>query len=91
MGTVLALPISGVISSDWGWEYAFYLFGSLTLVWLVFWAMLIRNSPGEHPTISEVILNVGCVSCRCVYLNSHLSNTISCESVHDGLGQSGSR
>ena len=38
MGTVLALPISGVISSDWGWEYAFYLFGSLTLVchyWII--------------------------------------------------------
>jgi len=56
MGIVLALPLSGVIASDWGWEYAFYLFGSLTLVWLAFWAALIKNSPGEHPKISEVKL-----------------------------------
>ena len=57
MGIVLALPISGVISSDWGWEYVFYLFGSLTLIWLAFWVVLIQNSPGDHPTISEVAIS----------------------------------
>jgi len=44
------------MASDVGWEYVFYLFGSTTILWLFFWAILISNSPDEHPTISVVWL-----------------------------------
>ena len=54
LGTVLALPISGVIASEWGWEYVFYLFGSMTLVWLIFWVLFISSSPAEHGSLTQV-------------------------------------
>jgi hypothetical protein len=55
-GIVISLSVSGFMASDVGWEYVFYLFGSTTILWLFFWAILISNSPDEHPTISVVWL-----------------------------------
>ncbi len=54
VGIVMALPLSGYISSDYHWKFVFYLFGALTFVWFIFWAILIQNSPADHPRISEV-------------------------------------
>ena len=61
LGVVLALPISGFIASEFGWEYVFYLFGLLTLVWLIFWSLLASSSPAEHAGLSEV----HCLICFC--------------------------
>ena len=52
----MSLLISGYLSSDYGWEHVFYLFGSTTLLWLIFWLVFIQNSPSEHSRISEVTL-----------------------------------
>ena len=62
LGVVLALPISGFIASEWGWEFVFYLFGSLTLIWLIFWSLLVSSSPAEHAGISEVRFLIFCSS-----------------------------
>jgi hypothetical protein len=51
---MISLSVSGYLASDFEWEYVFYLFGSITFIWLFFWAVLIKNSPTEHNTISEV-------------------------------------
>ncbi|XP_045127114.1 sialin-like [Portunus trituberculatus] len=55
LGTVLCLPIGGwLCSSDFleGWPSAFYLFGTLSVVWGFFWFLLVHNRPEIHPRIS---------------------------------------
>ncbi|XP_066586575.1 sialin isoform X2 [Prorops nasuta] len=53
-GTVISLPVSGYLCSleFWGgWPLAFYLFGSLGIIWYVFWIFFIYDTPAEHRTI----------------------------------------
>ncbi|XP_072175846.1 sialin-like [Diadema setosum] len=55
-GTVLALPISGVLSdSDFlgGWPSVFYVFGVCGVIWFVLWSLLIHDYPEKHPRISQ--------------------------------------
>lgn len=51
-GTVLGMPLSGVISQSLGWPWVFYIFGIFGVVWSFFWFMLITDSPSEQPKIS---------------------------------------
>ncbi|KAL2083476.1 hypothetical protein ACEWY4_021249 [Coilia grayii] len=53
LGTVVALPLSGMICFYLDWTYVFYLFGAVGLVWFVLWAALVTNTPSTHPRISE--------------------------------------
>jgi len=53
-GTVIALPLSGVLARELGWEWVFYASGILGLIWFVFWALLIHDGPDVHPYINEV-------------------------------------
>lgn len=53
-GTVISLPVSGWLCSLtlWGgWPLAFYLFGSLGMVWYIFWLLYVYDTPAEHPKI----------------------------------------
>jgi len=52
-GTVISLPISGVLCDKLGWEWAFYVFGLLAIVWFIFWCLIIHDRPGSHPSISS--------------------------------------
>ena len=52
-GTVVALPVSGVLANDVGWEWVFYVFGAFGCFWFLFWAVFIYSSPAEHPWISK--------------------------------------
>lgn len=59
IGTVIALPVSGWLLDNEegnmftsGWPSVFYLFGILGIVWFVFWALLVYDSPNVHPRIS---------------------------------------
>lgn len=51
-GTVVAMPLSGVLAQDLGWEWVFYAFGALGLVWFAFWCLLVFPDPAGHPRIS---------------------------------------
>lgn len=31
-GTVVAMPLSGVLATSWGWESLFYFFGKISIV-----------------------------------------------------------
>lgn len=56
-GTVISLPLSGWLCSLelWGgWPLAFYLFGSLGIVWYVFWLFFIYDTPALHPRIDTM-------------------------------------
>nr|XP_054756776.1 sialin-like [Lytechinus pictus] len=54
-GTVLALPISGVLCNSeflGGWPSVFYVFGVFGVVWFIFWIALVHDTPDKHPRIS---------------------------------------
>ncbi|XP_059615144.1 sialin-like [Phlebotomus argentipes] len=64
MGTVVTMPLSGVLVSNLGWRSVFYFFGSFGLIWCCVWISLIRPYPETDSFISKeeaayIIRNVG--------------------------------
>jgi len=53
VGTIIAFFISGVIVDSLGWEAVFYIQGSLAFIWVLFWMLIIHDTPDTHPYISE--------------------------------------
>lgn len=51
LGTVIALPFSGILAEELGWESVFYVQGGLGAIWCVLWIFLVFDSPQEHPRI----------------------------------------
>lgn len=56
-GTVIGMPLSGILAQSFGWPWVFYVFGIFGIVWSFFWFILVTDSPGEHPKISREELN----------------------------------
>ena len=58
LGTVVALLLTPVIVLALSWEWVFYLFGAVGLVWYLFWHRLASTEPADHPhmTASELAL-----------------------------------
>jgi MFS transporter, ACS family, solute carrier family 17 (sodium-dependent inorganic phosphate cotransporter), other len=54
LGTVISMPMSGLIAGWMGWPAVFYIMGGLSLVWCVLWPMLVFDSPRKHPFITQV-------------------------------------
>ena len=52
-GTVLSLPLSGLLCDAFGWPSVFYVFGFLGLIWWIGWCYLVYDSPQVHPRISS--------------------------------------
>merc|ERR1719167_1459455 len=52
-GTVLSLPISGLLCDAFGWPSVFYVFDFLGLIWWIGWCYLVYDSPQFHPRISS--------------------------------------
>uniref|UniRef100_A0A3B4BB53 Major facilitator superfamily (MFS) profile domain-containing protein n=1 Tax=Periophthalmus magnuspinnatus TaxID=409849 RepID=A0A3B4BB53_9GOBI len=73
LGTVVALPLSGEICFYLDWTYVFYLFGAVGLLWFVLWALLVSDSPNDHPRISEQ---------ERLYIISSLKNELSTSTDH---------
>ncbi|XP_055529939.1 sialin-like isoform X2 [Wyeomyia smithii] len=51
-GTVITWPMSGILTEQLGWSYAFYLPALIVLLMAVLWVALIENSPDQHSTIT---------------------------------------
>ena len=45
LGTILSMPLTGLICDYLGWEAAFYIFGSIGIVWFLFWSILVYDTP----------------------------------------------
>ncbi|XP_047496250.1 putative inorganic phosphate cotransporter isoform X2 [Penaeus chinensis] len=59
VGTVIAMPVTGWLSSSeelGGWRTAFYVFGTSGLVWCIAWFLLVHDRPEHHPRISDAEL-----------------------------------
>ena len=51
-GTVVCLPICGLLADHVGWESIFYVWGAAGCIWFVLWYFLVFSSPEDHPRIS---------------------------------------
>lgn len=52
-GAVVGLPMSGVLTSHFGWQAPFYFYGAVGLIWYLFWLWLSFEKPAKHPNISK--------------------------------------
>ena len=50
-GLIITFPMCGLLVSNFGWESAFYVIGSITSAWFVFWWLLVFDHPDQHPRI----------------------------------------
>ena len=51
LGTVVAMSISGVLSSSIGWPSIFYVFGAVGVAWSLAFFFLGSDRPSDHPKI----------------------------------------
>ena len=49
----MALPLSGVLAQNVGWEWIFYVFGLVGLLWCVSWTMVVKDNPEEDRKITD--------------------------------------
>ena len=54
MGNVVSLPISGILADEVSWQSVFYVFGTLGVIWFVFWAWIVYDTPATHSRMSQV-------------------------------------
>lgn len=52
-GTVVSMPMSGILANSIGWESIFYVFGTIGCIWFVAWTIIVKKSPEDDPFISE--------------------------------------
>jgi MFS family permease len=52
LGTLFTFPMCSAMMESFGWESSFYLVGSITLIWFIFWCLLVFDTPETHPRIS---------------------------------------
>ena len=52
-GLIITFPLCGILIDVTGWESAFYIIGSITIVWFILWQFLVFDTPRQHPRISQ--------------------------------------
>ncbi|XP_039258886.2 sialin-like [Styela clava] len=53
IGTLVTLPVAGIIADQLGWEEVFYITGGIALPCSLLLIALVHDSPSDHPRISE--------------------------------------
>ncbi|XP_058517373.1 sialin isoform X2 [Ochotona princeps] len=53
LGTVISLPLSGIICYYMNWTYVFYFFGIVGIFWFILWIWIVSDTPETHKTISH--------------------------------------
>ncbi|XP_054969861.1 sialin isoform X7 [Pan paniscus] len=53
LGTVISLPLSGIICYYMNWTYVFYFFGTIGIFWFLLWIWLVSDTPQKHKRISH--------------------------------------
>ncbi|MEQ8861456.1 MAG: ACS family MFS transporter [Pseudomonadales bacterium] len=52
LGTVFALVVTPIIVIHLGWQWAFYLFGAVGVLWYAIWHVSVTSKPADHPRIT---------------------------------------
>ena len=58
LGTIIGLVVTPLIVQAWGWEWAFYLFGLVGVVWFFFWQRMVVSRPEMDTRMSPAELVV---------------------------------
>ncbi|XP_071038096.1 putative inorganic phosphate cotransporter isoform X4 [Parasteatoda tepidariorum] len=56
LGTLATNAVTGILSESsflGGWPSVFYICGLMGIVWFILWALLIHETPDDHPRISK--------------------------------------
>ena len=53
VGAAFGVFVSGWIVDWFGWQWTFFIFGALGLLWIPIWIILVRDTPQSHPWINE--------------------------------------
>ncbi|KAG4077120.1 hypothetical protein HA402_016107 [Bradysia odoriphaga] len=53
MGTVVAMPLSGILAVTLGWESIFYVFGCIGILWFLLWIFIVKRSPQDDPHMTN--------------------------------------
>lgn len=53
LGAAFALPIVAWLITAAGWRMSFFILGAIGIAWAVVWFWWFRNTPEEHPSISD--------------------------------------
>lgn len=53
LGNALAPAIVAGLIALWNWRLAFFVFGALSVVWTIFWAVYYRDRPADHKAVTE--------------------------------------
>ncbi|XP_023344721.1 vesicular glutamate transporter 1 [Eurytemora carolleeae] len=56
MGTVITMPLAGVLAEYIGWDAIFYVFGCIALIWCVVWWAVVEDSPDQDRSITDAEL-----------------------------------
>jgi MFS family permease len=56
LGGALAPPLVVLLMTDMGWRQTFFVFGSLGVVWCLFWWKWFRDEPAGHPAVNAAEL-----------------------------------
>ena len=53
IGTIFGLVVTPMIILNYGWEWAFYLYGGLGFIWYYYWNRVVESTPYEDKNISN--------------------------------------
>jgi len=53
LGAALAGPIVGLVALNYGWRISFVVIAVLGAMWLTAWLLVFKDSPDQHPKVSE--------------------------------------
>lgn len=53
LGAAFALPLVAWLITDYGWRSTFFILGFIGLIWAILWWISFRDTPEEHPALSE--------------------------------------
>jgi len=56
LGTVIAMPLAGILAEYINWESIFYVFGFLALLWCGLWWWIVEDSPDQDRSITDAEL-----------------------------------
>ena len=57
-GTVFALVVTPVIAASFGWQWVFYLFAAVGVLWWLIWHRTVAATPVDQPGISQQELDI---------------------------------
>ena len=61
LGSVISFSLSGVLADQLGWEWDFYFFAIVGLIFCAFWTCCVYSTPAVHPRITSKVHYISCI------------------------------